>query len=59
MRSWKYIPTTKYVHLVDTPGLCASSARDRQNVQEMVRYFKSLAYGVSAFLLVFDIKDIR
>ncbi|CDS04100.1 hypothetical protein LRAMOSA07055 [Lichtheimia ramosa] len=59
VRSWKYIPTTKYVHLVDTPGLCASSARDRQNVQEMVRYFKSLAYGVSAFLLVFDIKDIR
>ncbi|KAI9319692.1 P-loop containing nucleoside triphosphate hydrolase protein [Dichotomocladium elegans] len=51
--------TTKYCHMIDTPGLCASSATDRQNVNEMVKYFKSLAFGVSAFLLVFDIKDIR
>ncbi|ORZ02899.1 P-loop containing nucleoside triphosphate hydrolase protein [Syncephalastrum racemosum] len=59
VRPWKYAPTTKYAHLIDTPGLCDSLAHDRQNVQEMVRYFKTLAYGVSSFLLVFDIKDIR
>ncbi|KAI9276770.1 P-loop containing nucleoside triphosphate hydrolase protein [Phascolomyces articulosus] len=61
LKTWQYIPNnvTKYVHMIDTPGLCDTSARDRQNVQEMVRYFKSLAFGVSSFLLVFDIKDIR
>ncbi|KAI9487973.1 hypothetical protein BDB00DRAFT_850895 [Zychaea mexicana] len=59
VRPWQYAPVTKYVHMIDTPGLCDTSARDRQNVQEMVRYFKSLAFGVSSFFLVFDIKDIR
>ncbi|KAI9307994.1 P-loop containing nucleoside triphosphate hydrolase protein [Cunninghamella echinulata] len=51
--------STRYVHLIDTPGLCDSNAQDRRTVNEMVRYFKSLANGVSAFLLVFNINDTR
>ncbi|CAO3624913.1 unnamed protein product [Cunninghamella blakesleeana] len=59
VRQWAFVPGTRYVHLIDTPGLCDSTAQDRRTVNEMVRYFKSLANGVSAFLLVFNINDTR
>ncbi|ORZ17678.1 P-loop containing nucleoside triphosphate hydrolase protein [Absidia repens] len=59
VRPWAFVPGKRYVHLIDTPGLCDSTSQDRHTVAEMVRYFKSLANGVSAFLLVFNINDIR
>ncbi|KAF7728898.1 hypothetical protein EC973_005293 [Apophysomyces ossiformis] len=58
VREWKNAPIPKNVHLIDTPGL-SDSVYDRQAVQEMIRYFKTLQYGVSSFLLVFSIDDIR
>ncbi|KAG2177993.1 hypothetical protein INT43_003246 [Umbelopsis isabellina] len=59
MRPWSNPPVSRYCQLIDTPGMCDSSARDRANMQECVRYFKSLSFGVSAFLLVFNINDTR
>lgn len=56
---WKFAPSTKYCHLIDTPGLVDSNLQDRQSIQEMTRYFRSLENGVSAFFLVFNINDIR
>ncbi|KAI8647087.1 P-loop containing nucleoside triphosphate hydrolase protein [Parasitella parasitica] len=50
---------SRYCHLIDTPGLIDSNIEDRQNIQEMITYFKSLENGVSAFFLVFNINDIR
>ncbi|SAM01274.1 hypothetical protein [Absidia glauca] len=59
VRPWAFLPGKRYAHLIDTPGLCDSAGQDRHIIAEMVRYFKSLANGVSAFLLVFNINDIR
>ncbi|GAB5586661.1 hypothetical protein Unana1_01561 [Umbelopsis nana] len=59
LRPWSNPPISRYCQFIDTPGMCDSTARDRQNMQECVRYFKSLAFGVSAFLLVFNINDTR
>ncbi|CEP12745.1 hypothetical protein [Parasitella parasitica] len=53
------LSSAKYCHLIDTPGLIDSNIEDRQNIQEMINYFKSLENGVSAFFLVFNINDIR
>jgi predicted GTPase len=58
-KEWKFAPSLQYCHLIDTPGLIDSSVHDRQSIQEMIKYFKSLQYGVSAFFLVFNINDIR
>ncbi|KAI9019990.1 AIG1 family-domain-containing protein [Phycomyces nitens] len=59
IRQWKNAPTIKTVRLIDTPGLCDCTAQDRETVHEMARYFKSVANGVTAFVLVFSIHDIR
>ncbi|RUS20856.1 P-loop containing nucleoside triphosphate hydrolase protein [Endogone sp. FLAS-F59071] len=59
IRPWRNPPISRFCHLIDTPGMCDSSVRDKKNVQEMVKYFKSLSYGVSAFILVFNIDDTR
>lgn len=59
VKEWKFAPSLKYCHLIDTPGLIDSNVHDRQSIQEMTRYFKSLENGVSAFFLVFNINDIR
>lgn len=59
IKQWKYVPSLQYCHLIDTPGLVDSMIQDRQVIQEMTRYFKSLENGVSAFFLVFNINDIR
>ncbi|KAI8357882.1 P-loop containing nucleoside triphosphate hydrolase protein [Choanephora cucurbitarum] len=58
-KEWKYAPTSKRCHLIDTPGLIDSNIHDRQSIGEMTKYFKSLQHGVSAFFLVFNINDIR
>ncbi|KAI9487594.1 MAG: P-loop containing nucleoside triphosphate hydrolase protein [Benjaminiella poitrasii] len=58
-KEWKFVPSLKYCHLIDTPGLIDSSVQDRQVIQEMTKYFKSLQHGISAFFLVFNINDIR
>lgn len=59
IKEWKFAPSLQYCHLIDTPGLVDSNIQDRQSIQEMTRYFKSLENGVSAFFLVFNINDIR
>ncbi|KAL0083590.1 AIG1 family-domain-containing protein [Phycomyces blakesleeanus] len=59
IRQWKSAPAIKSVRLIDTPGLCDCSAHDKETVHEMARYFKSVANGVTAFVLVFSIHDIR
>ncbi|KAI8980798.1 P-loop containing nucleoside triphosphate hydrolase protein [Pilobolus umbonatus] len=58
-RDWKYASAPKLCHLIDTPGLIDSNIDDRQTITEMTKYFKSLVHGVSAFLLVFNINDLR
>ncbi|KAI7899606.1 P-loop containing nucleoside triphosphate hydrolase protein [Cokeromyces recurvatus] len=58
-KEWKFAPSLKYCHLIDTPGLVDSNVQDRQVIHEMTKYFKSLQHGVSAFFLVFNINDIR
>ncbi|KAI8073019.1 P-loop containing nucleoside triphosphate hydrolase protein [Gongronella butleri] len=59
IRPWAYVTGTRYAHLIDTPGLSDSMRHDRQTVQEMVKYFRQLENGVSAFLLVFNAYDTR
>ncbi|KAI8339233.1 P-loop containing nucleoside triphosphate hydrolase protein [Chlamydoabsidia padenii] len=59
VRPWAFVSGKRYVYMIDTPGLCDSITQDRHTVAEMVNYFKSLSNGVSAFLLVFNINDIR
>ncbi|ORX60542.1 P-loop containing nucleoside triphosphate hydrolase protein [Hesseltinella vesiculosa] len=59
IRPWAYIQGTRYAHLIDTPGLSDYLRHDRHTVQEMVKYFRKLENGVSAFLLVFNAYDTR
>ncbi|RUP51285.1 hypothetical protein BC936DRAFT_149012 [Jimgerdemannia flammicorona] len=54
-KPWRLPPVDRNVHIVDTPGMCDSSFGDRNNAEEIVRFFKTLSYGVSAFIIVFNV----
>ncbi|KAI8377714.1 P-loop containing nucleoside triphosphate hydrolase protein [Radiomyces spectabilis] len=58
IRRWYTSTSPDYFHLIDTPGL-ADSVVDRNAIHEMTRYIRGLENGVSAFLLVLSINEIR
>ncbi|KAI7866655.1 P-loop containing nucleoside triphosphate hydrolase protein [Spinellus fusiger] len=56
---WKTTQVGKQVHLIDTPGFCDSKVENHQHVVALMRYLRAMSLGVSVFMVVISIHDIR